>query len=195
MTQTPQEDYVLLVTPSGNIIGTKEKMQAHHDGDLHRAFSVFLFNNEGKMLIQQRADSKYHFAGLWSNACCSHQRVDENNLAAAHRRLPEELGFDTPLTEAFTFLYKTYDPISHLTEHELDTVLVGIYNDRTDIFNPKEVKAVRWIGIAELFFDIDKNPNAYTLWFKIALNELRGRKLLSVANIKKQFKKNNSAIE
>ena len=160
-------------------------MKAHQDGDLHRAFSIFLFNDQGKMLVQQRADSKYHFASLWSNACCSHQRLDESNLTAAHRRLPEELGFDTELTEVFTFLYQAHDPQTGLIEHELDTVLVGVYNGTTEQFNPKEVKAVRWLSIAELFLDIDKHPSSYTLWFKIALAEMKQRKLLSIAKIKK----------
>lgn len=188
-------DYVILVDPKGKILGTEEKIAAHKKGLLHRAFSVFLFNNEGKVLLQQRADTKYHFGGLWSNTCCSHQRLEETSEQAAHRRLYEELGFDTAIYEAFTFIYRAEDEKTQLIEHELDTVLIGFYNLPINNINPSEVKSVRWMSIAELYQDLDLQPDMYTYWFKTALRELQQRKLLSVSGLnnfiaKKQTKGN-----
>lgn len=178
-------DYVILVDPKGKILGTEEKIAAHKKGLLHRAFSVFLFNHEGKVLLQQRADTKYHFGGLWSNTCCSHQRLEETSEQAAHRRLYEELGFDADLCEAFTFIYRAEDEKTQLIEHELDTVLVGFYDlpINNNNINPKEVKSVTWMSIAELYQDLDLHPDLYTYWFKTALRELQQRKLLSVSGL------------
>lgn len=182
-------DYVILVDPKGKVLGTEEKMAAHQKGLLHRAFSVFLFNAEGKILLQQRADTKYHFGGLWSNTCCSHQRLEETSEQAAHRRLHEELGFDTDLYEAFTFIYRAEDPKTQLIEHELDTVLIGFYDQVISNVNPNEVKAVRWMSVSELFQDLDFQPDLYTYWFKTALRELQNRKMLSVSGIKNYIEK------
>lgn len=180
----PPYDYVLLVTPRGKVVGVEEKIAAHQKGLLHRAFSVFVFNEQGQLLLQQRADSKYHFGGLWSNTCCSHQRLNETSVEAAHRRLPQELGFDTELHEAFTFTYRAEDPKTRLIEHELDTVLVGFYNQPITDPNPHEVQATRWVSIAELYADLDRQPDRYTYWFKTALLELQQRQLLSVSALK-----------
>jgi len=185
--QEPTSNYVVLVDTDGNVLGTEEKMAAHIKGVLHSAFSVFLFNNKGEMLLQQRAFTKYHFGGLWSNTCCSHPRLNESALQAGYRRLSEELGFTTDLREVFTFVYKAQDEQTQLIEHERDTVLIGLYNGSVDNFNPAEVNAVKWISISELFLWLTQEPNAFSYWFKTALLELKTRKLLSVKNVKKLF--------
>lgn len=185
---TPPYDYVVLTNEKGETKGTAPKLEAHQKGLLHLAFSVFIFNNHGKMLMQQRAAQKYHFANLWSNACCSHQHLYETALNAAQRRLMQELNIQTPLFEAFTFLYKAEDKITNLTEHELDTVLIGIYNQPDINFNPQEVQAIKWLSLTELYMHLEANPDQYTQWFKIALFEMQTRNLLSMANITQLLK-------
>ncbi len=179
-----QEEHVVLVDRDGKVLGTEEKMAAHQKGLLHKAFSVFIFNEKGEMLLQQRAFDKYHFGGLWSNSCCSHPRLAETAKQAAHRRLEEELGFDTPIKEVFDFIYRAEDSVSQLIEHELDSVFVGFYEEPVTNFNPAEVHAVKWISIADLFRDLSMNSQDYTYWFKTALLELTNRDLLSVSAIK-----------
>lgn len=162
---------VILVDEKDNQIGTEEKLQAHREGKLHRCFSIFVFNSEGKLLLQQRAKSKYHSGGLWSNTCCSHPRPGEPTEQAAHRRLKEELGFDCPLNEVFTFTYKTkFD--NGLYEHEFDHVLFGRF-DGSPIPNPEEVESCKWVGVEELKKDIQENPDNYTYWLKVALEKLK----------------------
>lgn len=178
------EEYVVLVDKEGNILGTEEKIAAHQKGLLHTAFSIFIFNEKGEMLLQQRAFSKYHFGGLWSNSCCSHPRLNEPPINAAHRRLEEELGFDTELKEVFSFIYRAEDEESKLVEHELDTVFIGIYNEPIDKLNPEEVNDIRWIKIYQLFLEIDLYPDKFTFWFKTALQELRDKNLLSLSAIR-----------
>ncbi len=180
-------DHVVLVDSNDRVLGTEEKIAAHVQGLLHRAFSIFIFNNDGKMLLQQRASEKYHFSGIWSNSCCSHPRLDEDIDNAAHRRLQEELGFDTPLRPIFSFIYRAEDPQSGLIEHELDTVFVGLYNQPVFEFNPQEVAAVKWVSLSEAFMELDIYPDKYSLWYKIALLELRNRNLLSIKLIKELF--------
>ncbi|MGB0839426.1 MAG: isopentenyl-diphosphate Delta-isomerase [Chitinophagales bacterium] len=182
----PDYPYVLLVDRDGKVVGTEEKIKAHREGNLHRAFSVFIFNEKGEMLLQQRAFSKYHFGGLWSNSCCSHQKLNETSLQAAHRRLEEELGFDTELREVFSFIYRAEDRETRLIEHELDTVLVGFY-DESFIFNSEEVQDVKWITIAELFLWLNREPAAFSYWFKTALLELKNKGLLSKKTILELF--------
>lgn len=177
-------DHVVLVDPQGAVIGTEEKMAAHQKGLLHRAFSVFIFNSKGEMLLQQRAFDKYHFGGMWSNSCCSHNRLHEDVDAAAHRRLVEELGFDTDLKEVFSFIYRAEDEATQLIEHELDSVFVGFYDEDFQ-FNPDEVNAIRWITIAELFHALETEADNYTYWFKTALLELKNRNLLSASALRK----------
>lgn len=163
-------EHVILVDSSDNPIGIMEKMEAHEKALLHRAFSVFIFNNHGQMLIHKRALEKYHSPGLWTNACCSHPRVGETLSEAAHRRLMEEMGFDCPLEKKFDFIYKARLD-GGLTEHEFDHVLVGSFNG-DPCPNPAEVMDWKYINWEELNQDVLHNPQAYTTWFKIALEKL-----------------------
>ena len=165
---------VVSVNLDDQMIGQEEKMIAHEKGLLHRAFSVFLFN-ENKVLIHKRASSKYHCGGLWTNTCCSHPRMNEEVLAAAIRRLKEELGIEiNSLKEVSKFVY--HYPFSNgLTEYEVDHVIVGEYNGAW-ILNPEEVDEIKWMDIHELKENILKNPNNYTPWFITALNQaIQGR--------------------
>ena len=162
-------DYVVLVDSQDNELGKMEKLEAHEKGLLHRAFSIFLFNSKGEMLIQQRALSKYHSPGLWTNACCSHPAPNESIIQAGNRRLKEELGLSTELVDAFNFEYReTFE--NNLTEHELDHVLVG-YSEENPILNQEEAKDYRWITWATLLEEIDLNPEKFTIWFKIILTK------------------------
>ncbi|MDO5509229.1 MAG: isopentenyl-diphosphate Delta-isomerase [Weeksellaceae bacterium] len=163
------EQHVVLVNEQDEILGTMEKQQAHVYGLLHRAFSVFLFNDQGQMLLQQRAEDKYHSPTQWTNACCSHPRLDETYLEAAHRRLQEELNLDTELTHLFSFKYKA-DVGQDLWEHELDHVFHGIYNDPIQ-GNPEEVMATRWISMQDLEAEIKEQPENFTPWFRIILDQ------------------------
>ena len=163
-------EMVILVNSEDKEIGLEEKMKAHKEGKLHRAFSVFIFNLKGEMLLQQRADHKYHSGGLWSNTCCSHPRSGENVEQAGNRRLKEEMGFDCNIKKAFHFIYKT--ELDHdLIENEFDHVLVGNYDGKVNP-NPQEVKDFKWISIDTLKSDIYKNPENYTVWFKIAFDKV-----------------------
>jgi isopentenyl-diphosphate delta-isomerase len=146
-------------------------MEAHEKGVMHRAFSVFVFNSQGQMLIQKRADEKYHSPGLWSNTCCSHPRTGERVADAAHRRMVEEMGFDCDLEKAFTFIYKA-NVGDGLTEHEFDHVYTGM-SDTAPVPNPEEVGDWKYIEMDALVRDMEENPDAYTVWFRIAMAELR----------------------
>ena len=166
------DDQVILVDESDRPMGTAPKLAAHEGGGaLHRAFSVFIFNSKGEMLIQRRADQKYHFGGLWTNACCSHPRRGEELLASARKRLREEFGFDVPLEDRFSFIYRAEDPVSGLTEHELDHVLVGKF-DGIPRPNPEEIREWRWVGTRELMEDVKRYPDRYTPWFKLVLGRV-----------------------
>lgn len=166
-------EFVVLVDVEDNVLGTMEKMEAHEKALLHRAFSVFLFNKKGEMLLQQRAFSKYHSGGLWTNACCSHPREGESYIDAAHRRLMEEMGFDCAIEKAFHFVYKK-ELDKGLTEHELDHVFIGEYEGEIN-FNPEEVNDYKYISQDLLMEDLEKNPDKYTEWFKICLKEVLER--------------------
>ena len=166
---------VILVDEKDNPLGTMEKMEAHEKGILHRAFSVFVFNNKGEMLLQQRAFSKYHSGGLWTNTCCSHPREGEPTIAAAHRRLQEEMGFDCEIKEVFDFIYKK-DLDHNLTEHELDHVFIGEFNGKP-LINPEEVNAYKYVLTEDVVSDVKQNPDNYTEWFKICLDEVVKRVL------------------
>ncbi|APG64233.1 isopentenyl-diphosphate delta-isomerase [Tenacibaculum todarodis] len=160
-----QEEQVILVDKDDNQIGLMPKMEAHEKALLHRAFSVFTFNNKGELLLQQRAAEKYHSPLLWTNTCCSHQRDGETNLEAGKRRLQEEMGFVCELKEIFSFIYKA--PFDNgLTEHELDHVMIGSYNDKP-IINKEEVEAYKWMTLEAVKKDMYQNPQEYTAWFKI----------------------------
>ena len=159
------KEYVILVDEADNQVGLMEKMEAHEKALLHRAFSVFVLNNKGELMLQQRALIKYHSPGLWTNTCCSHQRAHETSLAAGKRRMQEEMGFSCDLDELFSFIYKA--PFDNgLTEHELDHVLLGYY-DEAPVINPEEVASWKWMKIADIKDDITLNPDSYTAWFKI----------------------------
>lgn len=158
---------VILVNEQDQPTGTMEKMEAHRLGLLHRAFSVFVFNDRHELLLQRRALSKYHSAGLWTNTCCSHPRPGEDTEAAAHRRLREEMGFDCDLQLKASFVYKT--PFDNgLTEHEFDHVYTGTFNHDPAI-NPDEAESFAWRTIAEVKQDMASQPERYTSWFRIAL--------------------------
>ena len=159
------EEKVVLVNPNDEQIGLMPKMEAHEKAVLHRAFSVFVMNANGEIMLQRRAAQKYHSPLLWTNTCCSHQRNGETNIEAGKRRLMEEMGFVTELKEVFSFIYKA--PFDNgLTEHELDHVMVGNYNGDPKI-NPEEVADWKWMFPEDVRRDISKNPEAYTAWFKI----------------------------
>lgn len=161
------DDEVILVDEADNPIGTQNKIQAHIEANLHRAFSIFIFNPEGDLLLQRRAFSKYHAGGMWSNTCCSHPRPNENTAAAAHRRLMEEMGFDCEMNEAFTFTYRA-ELGKGMIEHEIDHVFIGI-SDNSPIINKAEVADFKWIKPQELLEDIALEPSKYTPWLKISL--------------------------
>ena len=163
------EEKVILVNELDEQIGLMPKMEAHEKALLHRAFSVFVFNNKNELMLQQRALSKYHSPGLWTNTCCSHQRDGEHNIEAGKRRLQEEMGFVTDLKETTSFIYKA--PFDNgLTEHEYDHVLVGYYNE-TPTINIEEVADWKWIPLEEVKVDISLNPEIYTEWFKIIFSK------------------------
>lgn len=160
-----QEEKVILVNEKDEPVGLMPKMEAHEKGLLHRAFSVFVFNDRNELMLQQRALSKYHSPGLWTNTVCSHQRQGESNIEAGRRRLNEEMGFTTDLEDTISFIYKA--PFDNgLTEHEYDHILVGRYNDSPDL-NPEEAAAWKWMKLEDVKEDMQKNPDIYTEWFKI----------------------------
>ena len=160
-----EEEKVILVNEKNEQIGLMPKMEAHEKAVLHRAFSVFIFNDNNELMLQQRALDKYHSPGLWTNTCCSHQRDGETNIEAGKRRLQEEMGFVTELENSISFIYKA--PFDNgLTEHEYDHVLLGKFNDSPNI-NPEEVASWKWMSIENVKVDIALNPEIYTEWFKI----------------------------
>jgi len=165
-------ELIQLCDEQGNEVGAIEKLEAHKKGVLHKAFSILIFNDKGEMLIHQRAANKYHSPNLWTNACCSHPHPNEKLIDAAHRRLQEELGFDCDLTPDFSFVYKFYDEVSGLWEHEHDTVFKGIYNDDF-VFNKAEVKAIKWIDTKALQAWMGEKPEDFTFWFKVLWKEVR----------------------
>lgn len=165
---------ILLVDTTDKPMGYLEKIAAHSNGGtLHRAFSIFIYNEKGEMLLQKRADSKYHFPGLWTNTCCGHQsKKDKSIFDAANRRLYEEFGFKADLIKSFEFMYMAYS-ITGLSEFEYDHVFVGLFSDKPKP-TPVEISDFKWVGLVELKRDIEQNPDAYTPWFKIAFGEKNG---------------------
>ncbi|EKT55342.1 isopentenyl-diphosphate Delta-isomerase [Providencia burhodogranariea] len=161
---------IILVDENDTEIGTMPKLLAHQLGKLHRAFSVFIFNNKGELLIQQRAAHKYHSAGQWANSCCSHPRPNETTLNAAKRRLIEELGFSTAISPAGHLIYHS-DVSGGLIEHEYDHLFVGHYNQEVSP-NPDEVAATRWVTISQLRNEIESTPEQFTPWLKMILEQL-----------------------
>jgi isopentenyl-diphosphate delta-isomerase len=163
------EENVILVNEKDEQIGLMAKLEAHQKAVLHRAFSVFVLNSKNEIMLQQRAHQKYHSPLLWTNTCCSHQREGETNIQAGSRRLFEEMGFKTELKELFHFIYKA--PFDNgLTEHELDHVMIGYYND-APVINPEEVEDWKWMKIEDVKIDMELQPALYTVWFKIIFDE------------------------
>lgn len=155
---------VVLVNERDEALGTMEKLEAHRQGVLHRAFSIFLFDESGQLLLQQRAAGKYHSALLWTNTCCSHPRPDEPVASAANRRLQEEMGLSVELDHRFTFIYKAR-VAEYLWEHELDHVLFGTLKG-TPTPDPTEVEDWKLIPLDELESDLERHPERYTAWLK-----------------------------
>ena len=161
---------IILVDKNDQEIGVGEKMKVHQDGKLHRAFSIFVFNSENEMLLQKRAKTKYHCGGLWTNTCCSHPRKGELLEKAIHRRLQEEMGFDCELKEIANFIYKAkFD--NGLTEHEYDHIFTGKFNNKPKL-NPEETEDYKWVSLEALKKEIKKNPESFTVWFKIAMERV-----------------------
>jgi isopentenyl-diphosphate delta-isomerase len=162
---------VILVDENDTELGVADKLDAHKKGLLHRAFSVFVFNSRGEMLLQQRAFSKYHSPGLWTNACCSHPAPGEELEEAVERRLREEIGLTVPAKRLFDFIY--YAHLDHgLTEHELDHVYVAETDD-TPFINPEEVNAIKYADLAALESEITAHPYRFTVWFRILFPKIK----------------------
>jgi isopentenyl-diphosphate Delta-isomerase len=161
-------EMVILVDQNDNAIGTMEKMEAHRKGELHRAFSVMIFNAKGEILLQKRASNKYHSAGLWTNACCSHPLPGERTEDATRRRLKEEMGIDLQPQFAYKFIYKT-DLGQNLIEHEYDHVYVGTFNGEPAI-NSNEVEDWKFVSADWLKKDILHHPDHYTYWFRLIVD-------------------------
>ena len=160
-----KKENVVLVDRNDNPIGLMPKLEAHENGFLHRAFSVFILNQKGQLMLQRRALDKYHSPGLWTNTCCSHPRESESNIEAGVRRLKEEMGFTTPLKPMFSFIYKSkFD--NGLTEHEFDHVLLGYY-DKPGFINTIEVSDWKWMSLDKIILEIKNKPEDFTVWFKI----------------------------
>ncbi len=165
------DEFVVLVDQKDRKIGLEEKIKAHSNGGrLHRAFSIYVFNSKGEMMLQQRASSKYHGGDLWTNTVCGHPRDREDVAAAAHRRLMEEMGFDCSLREVFSTIYHT-DIGEGMTEHEFLHVFFGTY-DKDPKLNPEEAKAFKWIDMEDLASDASKRPGIYSPWMRIILDKV-----------------------
>jgi isopentenyl-diphosphate delta-isomerase len=163
------EEKVILVNTNDEPLGLMDKMAAHEQALLHRAFSVFVLNDKNEVMLQQRASHKYHSPLLWTNTCCSHQRAGESNIQAGKRRLEEEMGFKTELKELFHFIYKA--PFDNgLTEHELDHVMIG-YSNKGPNINKEEVESWKWMKIEDIKNDMQVHPEIYTVWFKIIFDK------------------------
>lgn len=167
------KEQVVLVNEDDEFLGMMEKMEAHRKGLLHRAFSIFLYDSQGKMLLQRRASGKYHSPGRWTNAVCSHPKEGETYLDAAKRRLKEELGIETKIEEKFYFIYKA-DVGQGLWEHELDYVFEGRFEGEFHL-NQDEVSEVKYLSIEQIERELEKNPDRYTEWFKIIFQEYRSK--------------------
>lgn len=160
---------IILVDKKDNEIGVGEKLKVHQEGKLHRAFSIFIFNSKGKMLLQKRAKTKYHSPGLWTNTCCSHPGPNKNLEEEAKRRLKEEMGINCQLREIFSFIYKVN--LGSLIEHEFNHVFIGKFNGKPTV-NAKEADDWEWINTKELKKDVRKNPEKYAYWFRLILDRV-----------------------
>ena len=165
---TGHEDELVLVDENDCCIGSLPKQRAHENGGvLHRAFSIFIVDKSQRMLLQLRGANKYHFGGRWTNACCSHPRKGEELQEAAHRRLREELGFDVPLREVFSFIYRAHDERSGLTEHEFDHVFIGEFDGQPQP-DANEIDDLKWLPLCEVRHEVKQNPDKYTAWFRLS---------------------------
>jgi isopentenyl-diphosphate delta-isomerase len=163
-------EQVILVNERDEVVGAEEKIKAHLEGSLHRAFSIFVFNASGRLLLQRRSSVKYHSKGLWTNTCCGHPRPGESIEDASHRRLREEMGFDCDVRESFKFIYRAHLD-NNLIEHECDHILVGEFDGNPDPCKD-EVDEWKWVELATLKLDMQMNPASYTYWFKLSLDAL-----------------------
>lgn len=169
------EEMLILVDQDDNPIGTAEKLFVHQQGMLHRAFSIFIFDRQGRLLLQQRAQIKYHSASLWTNSCCGHPRWGETTIEAANRRLQEEMGVATTLQKVSSFTYHAHVPGS-LIEHELDHIFVGFFNGTPQV-NPDEAMSWEWVNISSLLDRLKTHPEQFTAWFKIIINNIKTKEL------------------
>ncbi|MCC3701337.1 isopentenyl-diphosphate Delta-isomerase [Rouxiella badensis] len=162
-----QEERLILVDEQDNKVGVGTKMQVHLQGALHRAFSVFIFDSQGRLMLQQRASGKYHSGGLWTNSCCGHPRPGESNLAASTRRLYEEMGFHCELQEVDQILYRV-DVSNGLVENEFNHTFIGLF-ERTPELNPEEAEGWQWISVPDVFTAVEQDSSRFTAWFKVIL--------------------------
>jgi isopentenyl-diphosphate Delta-isomerase len=167
---TENWDKVILVDENDQEFGEKDKMQAHIDGDLHRAFSIFIFNNKGEILLQKRAAAKYHSPGLWTNTCCSHPQPNKTMEDCLNQRLKIEMGMVCEMQPWFTFKYKA-EFENGLTEHEFDHVFKG-FSDELPIPNPDEVADYQYFSVSDLKSDLNENPQKYTAWLKLIIDRI-----------------------
>ena len=165
------EEQIILVDKDNTQIGKGGKLETHRKGLRHRAFSIFIINDRGELMLQKRALGKYHSGGLWTNTCCGHPRDGEDVAVAAHRRLGEEMNFDCDLKEILSFHYEA-QVSDTLRENEIDHVFVGEY-EKDPILNPEEASDWRWVSFPDLAEDIEKNPQNYTYWIKVVLLDIR----------------------
>ncbi len=166
-----QDELLILVNEQDIQIGVQDKLSAHIEGLLHRAFSIFIFNSQSELLLQQRSNGKYHSPGLWTNTCCSHPRPGESTLDACNRRFYEEMGMSAELKFSFSFIYQ-FKFLNGLTEHEYDHVFIGQTDQEPEI-NLNEVQAWKYINIPDLEIEIAFNPELYTPWLKICMAQLK----------------------
>lgn len=161
------KELLILVDTNDREIGVSDKLSVHQKGELHRAFSVFIFNDKGELLLQQRANDKYHSPALWSNSCCSHPRLGETTLDAANRRLHEEMGMHCELKFAFSFIYNVkFD--NGLIEHEFDHIYFGKSNEPPKL-NEDEAQDWKYMTMEKLQQELKYQPSLYTAWLKISL--------------------------
>lgn len=170
-----RKDDIILVDELDKEIGTGEKMAVHKKGQLHRCFSIVIFNSKGEMLLQKRAAGKYHCGGLWTNTCCSHPRPGEDVISAGKRRLKEEMGIECELKEILSFTYRA-EFRNGLTEHEFDHVLLGKFDGEPNI-NPEEADDWRWISVSDLKKEIQNAPEKFTPWFGMIVDKLDDLKI------------------
>jgi len=169
--QRDSDEQVIRVDWNDRALGPGGKLEVHQGGLLHRAFSIVVFDWRNRLLLQRRADGKYHFAGLWSNTCCGHPRPGETTYHAAARRLEEEFGFVTPLDEFSEFVYRAWDPVSSLAEYEYLHVFRGVFSARPQP-NPDEVGSWRWMSLPRVRHEIQRSPSAFTPWFALLLRRI-----------------------